>query len=166
LNSEELYLFDPSRDLVFTEARLNEYIQHVTTSALSLETFYERIPVKTTQYRSTYHFSAPLNLILPYALSLAFACVFVGIRTWSLLQNGDSAADGGFLQIMTATTGRTEMEELVIRHDVEGKGASKELLDLKIRYGELVDGEGVSTGRAGFGMVGETIPLRKGRKIA
>ena len=62
---------------------------------------------------------------------------------------------------MKSTTGRTEMEELVIKDNAEGKFASRELLDLRVRYGELVDSDGVSTGRAAFGTERETRPLRK-----
>jgi hypothetical protein len=166
IHSKKLERFEPSRDLVFTEAKLNDYITNVTISALSLNTWKERIPVNTTEYRSTYHFSAYMNLILPYTFSLAFAFVFVSIGTWSFLQNEASAANGGFLQIMMSTTGRTKMEEQVIRHNVEGKGQRKELLDMKIRYEKLVDDKGMSMGRAAFGTVGETIPLQKGWKAA
>jgi hypothetical protein len=153
--------FQPNIHLEFTQALLNQYLINVTLSALSLDTWTERKTITTAQYHNTYHFSSPLNLILPYALSLGAALIFVGIGTWSLLQNGASAADGGFLQIMKSTTGRTEMEELVIKDNAEGKFASQELLDLKVRYGELVDTDGVSTGRAAFGTEGETRPLRK-----
>ena len=88
----------------------------------------------------------------------------MGIRIWSLNQNGVSAIDGGFLQVMTTTTGRTNMEELTIAHKryIDGDNVPRELLDLKVRYGELVDDEGVCTGIAGFGTMEETKMLRKG----
>lgn len=108
--------------------------------------------VNATEFRNTYRFSEPLNLIPPYSLSLTMALSFVGIGTWSLLQNGVSAADGSFLQIVKSNAGRIEMEELVIKGSAEGQFASKELLDLKIRYRELVDAKGMGTGRAAFGM--------------
>jgi hypothetical protein len=158
---EEHDLFEPARDLVFTEAKLKEFLINVTISALSLNTSREKIPVNTTEYLGTYHFSQRINLVLPYALCLAFTLAFAGIGTWSLLQNGTSAVDGGFMEVMMATRGRTEMEELVLKHGTRGKSGSRELLDLEIRYGELLDAEGLSTGRAAFGMVVETRLLRK-----
>jgi hypothetical protein len=154
--------FQPNIELVFTKALLNNYLANVTISALTLNTWKENMSVNATEFRNTYRFSEPLNLILPYSLSLAITLFFVGIRTWSLLQNGVSAADGGFLQIMKSTTDRTEMEDLVVKDNAESSFASKRLLELKIRYGELNDAEGVGTGRAAFGMEGETRPLWNG----
>ncbi|KAF1842004.1 uncharacterized protein K460DRAFT_409441 [Cucurbitaria berberidis CBS 394.84] len=157
---------DPRLDLYFDETALNDYITNITISALSLNIWKSLTPVKTTEYHSTYQFSKPINLILPYALSLALALVFVGIGTWSLVHNGVPAVDGGFLQILTTTTGRTEMEKLVEAQHGDGEGASKELLEMQIRYGELVDAEGAGTGRAGFGLVEETRLLKKGWNAA
>ncbi|KAH7380144.1 hypothetical protein BKA66DRAFT_609988 [Pyrenochaeta sp. MPI-SDFR-AT-0127] len=154
---------DPRTDLVFNQASLNDFLANVTISALSLDTWKEFRPINTTNYRATYKFSKPLNLIVPYVLSLAFTLVFTGIGTWSLLQNGVSATDGGFLHVVAATTGRTEMERVIVEHHVTGESVPKEVLNMKIRYGELVDGEGVGTGRAGFGMLEETRPLKRGR---
>jgi len=110
INLADSTTFQSNLDLVFTEALLNEYIANVTISALTLDTWKQNISVNTTEYRGTYKFSK-LNLILPYSLSLTFALIFAGIGTWSLIQNGALAADGGFLQIMKSTTGRTEMEK-------------------------------------------------------
>ena len=63
---------------------------------------------------------------------------------------------------MTATTGRTKMENLVRAQHIDKDSLPKDLLDLKIRYGELLDEEGVGTGVAGFGTEEETKLLRKG----
>ncbi|KAL1792233.1 hypothetical protein ACET3X_009984 [Alternaria dauci] len=153
--------FDPRRDLNLSEAMLNEFLINVSISALTLDTWHVPYPVNITEYRTTYHFSRPINLIIPYALSLAFALVFIGIGIWSLVENGVPATDGGFLQVATTTTGRTEMAKLIESNTEEdGKeGVRKELLSMKVRYGELVDDGGVSTGRAGFGTLAETRPL-------
>jgi hypothetical protein len=105
-----------------------------------------------------------LNLILPYSICLAAATVYAAIAIWSLWRNGLPAADGGFLQIMTATRGNTEMERLVLRdRPMSMENMSKELKGLKIRYGELVgeDVLGVEGRRMGFGTVEETVSLRK-----
>jgi hypothetical protein len=151
-----------SKGLNITETTINEYLIKVAISALSLNAGTTPVPVKITTYQATYEFSNPLNLILPYSLSLFFCAIFVGIGIWSWTHNGASAADGGFLQVMTATTGRTRMEDLVVAQHIDNDDLPKELLDLQVRYGELLDAEGVGTGVAGFGTVEETKLLRKG----
>lgn len=67
-------MFD-AREAVITDDLLNEYITNVTISALSLNTWQQLVSVTTTKWRNTYDFSEPLNLILPYALSLTFALI-------------------------------------------------------------------------------------------
>jgi hypothetical protein len=43
----------------------------------------------------------------------------------------------------------------------DGNNVSKDLLDLEVRYGELIDVEGVHAELAGFGTVEETRMLKK-----
>jgi hypothetical protein len=86
------------------------------------------------------------------------------IAIWSLSRNGIPAADGGFLQIMMATRGNTEMERLVLRDQlITTENMPAELKSLQIRYGNLVGEEmlGVEGSRMGFGTIGETASLRK-----
>jgi hypothetical protein len=150
------------KELNITETTINEYLAMTAISALSLNVGETRVMVTSTTYRATYTFSNPFNLILPYSLSLFFCAIFVGIGIWSWAHNGASAADGGFLQIMTATTGRTRMEDLAIAQHIDKDNLPEELLDLEVRYGELLDAHGVGTGVAGFGTIEETKLLRKG----
>ncbi|KAH7121138.1 hypothetical protein B0J11DRAFT_438407 [Dendryphion nanum] len=152
---------DPTRfDL--SEHMLNEYITNVTISAMSLNIGTVKTPVNITEYRTVYDFSAPLSLIIPYSLCLLFGIFFVGIGIWSLNRNGVPAIDGGFLQVMSTTTGRT-MEALAVSHQrsLDDGYRPKGLLDLEVRYGELVDDAGVGTGVEGFGTVEETKVLRR-----
>jgi hypothetical protein len=124
------------------------------------------VPVTTTRYRSTYSFVNPFNLILPYSICLAVAALFAAIAIWSLWHNGTPAADGGFLQIIMATRGNTEMERLVLQERLLAiDNISEELRNLKIRYGELVgeDVLGDKERRSGFGTVEETVSLKKRR---
>jgi hypothetical protein len=137
---------------------LNALLFNVTVSALSLGIWKDTVPVTTTQHRSTYVFSHRRNLILPYSICLGVALVFAAIAVLSLHQNRTSAADGGFLQVMLATRGDTEMERLILREGVVAvDDVSKELGNLKVRYGELV-GQG---NRMGFETVDENVPRRK-----
>lgn len=134
---------------------------------MSLNLGKANVPINFTEYRTTYQFSRPINLILPYALLLVFSTIFVVIGIVSLHYNGTPATDGGFLQLITSRVGRTKIEELILEHHTSYTCDTipKELLDLKIRYGELVDNEGVSTGVAGFGTEEETMILRKGEHL-
>jgi hypothetical protein len=76
---------------------LNDFLTNVSISALTLDTWRVPYPVNITEYRTTYHFCSPIKLIIPYALSLGFGLLFVGIGIWSLVANGVPATDGGFL---------------------------------------------------------------------
>jgi hypothetical protein len=156
--------FDPRNDLSITEDLLNSVLTNLTLSAISLGTWWDKVPVTFTRYQSTYSFAHPLNLILPYSLCLAAATLFAAIAIWSLSRNGTPAVDGGFLQIMTATRGNTEMERLVLKERLMAiDSMPKELKNLKIRYGELVgeDDLKIEGRRLGFGTVEETVSLRK-----
>jgi hypothetical protein len=159
--------FEDSRTtLNITEGMLNDVLTNIALSAISLGTWWDMVPVTTTRYRNTYSFANPLNLILPYSICLAAATLFAIIAIWSLWRNGMPAADSGFLQIMMATRGNTEMERLVLKDRPAAiDNISKELKNLKIRYGELVgeDVLGVEGRRLGFETMDETVSLRKRR---
>lgn len=151
------------KDFKINEQTINDFIANVTISALSLNLGKAKVPVKYTEYRTTYHFSRPVNVILPYSLILFLSVGFVVIGILSLNRNGVAATDGGFLQLMTSSIGRTKLEELVIEYynTHDGDRVPKALLDLNIRYGELIDEEGVGTGIAAFGTEEETRTLQK-----
>ena len=155
--------YDAREELNITEALLNDVLTNITLSAISLGTWHEVLPIIITRYQSTYSFANPLNLILPYSICFLVASIFAGIAIYSLLRNGTPAADGGFLQIMTTTRGNTEMERVVLRHDLtKMEKLPMELRRLKVRYGELVGSDVPGfEGRAGFGTAQETISLRK-----
>ncbi|KAF7674365.1 hypothetical protein GT037_007125 [Alternaria burnsii] len=147
-----------------TEDLLNSVLTNITISTISLGTWWDMVPITTTHYQSIYSFANPLNLILPYSIYLVAAITFAAIAIWSLSRNGTPAADGGFLQIMTATRGNTEMERLVLREKLTAvEDMSVELKALKVRYGEFVgeDVVGVDGKTVGFGTIEETISLRK-----
>jgi hypothetical protein len=151
-------LFNTVRDINPTEELLNELLYNVTISSIVLGTWKDKVPVTTTTYHNTYHFSHRRNLIIPYSISLGLAIVFGMIAVWALHQNGVPAADGGFLQIMMATRGDTEMERLVLKEGLKAGGeVSKELGALKVRYGQLIE----AGRREGFGTVDETVGGRR-----
>jgi hypothetical protein len=145
-----------------TEDTINEYIRNLSISAISLDVGAAQMPVHDYKYKTVYHFSNPLSIILPYSLWLSFATISIGIGIWSLVQNGTSAADGGFPQVITAITGRTKMEDRTLAQHFDQDKLPKELLYLKIRYGELFNVDGIGTSIAGFRTVDETKLLRNG----
>jgi hypothetical protein len=149
-------------DLNVTEASLNDLLTNITISLMALDLWTDDVNVTTTAYRNTYDFSRRINLILPYALCLAFGLLIVGLGLCSLWHNGVPASDG-FMQVMVATRGRTEMERLVLKESLVGsEKASQELMGLKVRYGELVSVDTIKEDRVwGFGTVEETVSIRK-----
>jgi hypothetical protein len=160
--------FSPST-LNLTEAILNEYLINVTISSIAIGTWREMTPVNITEFQNTYSFSQPYSLILPYSICLLLGLLCNLLGFWSLTTNGESAQDDGFLQIMTTTRGDTEMDRIARRYKVGGdKDAEMKLLNLKVRYGEMVDEDapeeergGKGQKRWGFGNVEETVELRR-----
>jgi hypothetical protein len=168
MSSDKDFKKSENRNLNITEASLNELLTNITISLLTLHMWTRPVTVNSTEYRNMYHFSRPLNLILPYVLCLGIGLIIVIVGLLSMWQNGVPATDGGFVQVMMATRGRTEMETLVLQHGLANPGAlSEKLQDLRIRYGELVVGEERMADdvgkRCGFGTMEETISLRKRR---
>jgi hypothetical protein len=117
---------------------LNELLTNVTFSLMSLDLWNDTIVV---------------NGLLIVALGLL-----------SLWQNGVPATEG-FMQVMMATRGHTEMERLVLEQELrDSDKATRELKELRIRYGELVTEDAVEGRKMqGFGTAGETVSLRKSR---
>jgi hypothetical protein len=154
--------FSENSSINLTEAALNELLTNVTISLMTLDIWTDNVDVNWTVYYNTYDFSQPANLIVPYALCLAFGLLIVALGLRSLWLNGVPATDG-FMQVMIATRGRTEMETMVLQEElVDPSKASKELKNLKVRYGELVVEDAMDGKRVwGFGTAEETISLRK-----
>ncbi|KAH7130187.1 hypothetical protein B0J11DRAFT_430405 [Dendryphion nanum] len=158
MNSSVAYIIEDPRELHITEDMLNAVLTNITLSALKLRTWLDYVPVTTTTNLPTYRFSHRKNIIVPYTVCLSVAAIFAIVEVWSMWQNGAPVADGGFMQVMMATRGDTEMERLVFEHTSQGaESIPKELRELKVRYGELIgEGLGASTGVMGFGTVSET----------
>lgn len=112
--------------------------------------------------RTTYNIftlSKPLNLLLPYSLTLELAIPFSVVGVWALRENGVAATDWGFVQLLGTTTGGDMLSKVARGNCLSGE-AGEELANLKIRFGELIgDGEleeelggGQKLARAGFGV--------------
>ncbi|KAF7891554.1 uncharacterized protein EAF02_001879 [Botrytis sinoallii] len=152
-----------------TPELLNQLLQNITLNMIS-EIGWWSAHSNVTQWESinTFQFSKPLNLILPYFISLFLAIPILVLGIWSLRQNGVSAMNNSFVQILNTTTGSKELERTAGRGCLGGyDNVSDELMDLKIRFGELKDvGRGDERSingvrRAGFGTEQEIMPLVK-----
>lgn len=113
---------------------------------------------------NVYSFSQPLNLIIPYFLSLFLAVPFLAVGMLALFRNGVSAIDGSFMQIITTSTGSAILDRAAAGGCLGGNESfPQELKDLKIRFGEFIgrDDPGMVK-RAGFGVDSEVTELRKG----
>lgn len=95
---------------------------------------------------------------------------FILLGLWALRHNGVSAIDGGFIQLVTTTTGSKALNREAAAGSLGGQENIPEgLQNLKIRFGELrnktkyeLGGRGGEFRRAGFGIEDEIAPLTKG----
>lgn len=160
----------PPISFTVTEQKLNDLLFNITLSAISTYQLWNTTTNVTINTASTiYRFSKPLNLFAPYGLTLVFSLPFIILGLWALNENGVSAIDGGFIQLLTTTAGSSTLRKEAVKSCLGGhKNTPKRLLNMKLRFGQLknkskYDIEGKRwIGRAGFGTEDEIIPLTKG----
>ena len=113
---------------------------------------------------NVYSFSRPLNLILPYFIILLLAIPFIIIGGIALHNNGVSAIDGGFIQTIATSTGSAVLDRAAAGGCLGGEESiPRELKDLEIRFGEIIDREEPGRiKRAGFGVESEITELKRG----
>jgi hypothetical protein len=113
---------------------------------------------------NVYSLSRPLNLIIPYFISLIVTIPFLLLGGFALHQNGVSAVDGGFMQIITTSTGSAILDKAAAGGCLGGdESIPQELKDLEIRFGEIIDREEPGRiKRAGFGVESEITALKRG----
>jgi hypothetical protein len=160
--------------LVVNESLLKSLLANITISALSLNTWYGHVSGTETRPFNIYRFENKVNFFLAYGLSLLLAMPFIGIGLLAIRDNGVTAIDGGFLQILMTTTGRTKLEAAAVKGCVGcEENIPLELINLKIRLGELVvnkealeeekiaDLEGDTTTKSTSDTSNEDIPLEQ-----
>ncbi|PVH86481.1 hypothetical protein DL98DRAFT_407196, partial [Cadophora sp. DSE1049] len=153
-----------------TQDLLNEMLMNVTMSTITAYGFWNTT-VKATvdNFINVYRFSRPLNLIVPYPASLLVALPFIVMGLWALYQNGVPAIDGGFIQLITTSTGSRNLQNAAAGGCLgASENAPLALKKLRVRYGEIMGSEenrkGKVVKRAGFGTEDEIRPLVKGAK--
>jgi hypothetical protein len=155
-------VFDP-RNLDITEASVNELLANVSIFTLSLNTWYGNVTVNNAEFRNVYRFSEPTNLVLPYGLCLIVTLGFLIVGLNALRMNGVPATDGGFLQIITTTTGNTAMNNAAAKGSMSSiHNVPQELLDMEVRFARLNEtSAGGASHVAEFGTIEETLLLER-----
>ncbi|KAF1911485.1 hypothetical protein BDU57DRAFT_105750 [Ampelomyces quisqualis] len=144
----------PTLNLDLSEDRLNEALQNITLSAMyTFKWWYTTANVTTTTYRNIFSFSSRPRLVIPYVVSLLLTLPFLimGVRAMQL--NGVPASDPGFIQTLVSTAGSARLRAVATR-------GSEELGKARIRYGSVLDEQGVA--REGFGLEDEVVSEKAG----
>lgn len=153
-----------------TEELLNNLLLNVTLSAITAYGWWNTtVNATVDSLINIYSFSKPANLLLPYGLSLLFSLPFIILGLWALYENSVSATDGGFIQLISTSTGSSALKIEAVKGCLGGEENVPEgLKELEVRFGELrskhkyeVGGKRRKIGRAGFGVESEIIPLKK-----
>ncbi|KAB8212130.1 hypothetical protein BDV34DRAFT_219346 [Aspergillus parasiticus] len=162
------------------EEILNSMLANVTISAINhFQLWPTSVNVTRQDFHTQYVWSRPLNLLLPYFLSLGVALPLAALGYWSLRQNGVPATDNGFLQVAMTTRGNYKLDQLARGGCLGGNhNESAELKNLEVQFGELVQpdrprsdmgpndlGSPTTDVRlAGFAPKGEVAPLLVGKR--
>lgn len=117
--------------------------------------------ISQTTMSDGYVFEAPNRLLVAYFSGLALYSVLITLGVLALLHNGVAASPGGFLEVLGATAASGSRLNGVVRQVNQGERPLRQLLDLRIRLGEVRDDGGGETPFAAFGTEGETVPLRR-----
>ncbi|OGM49451.1 hypothetical protein ABOM_001699 [Aspergillus bombycis] len=122
------------------EEILNSMLANITLSAINHFQLWPTLTNVTRQdLRTQYVWSRPLNLLLPYFLSLGVALPLAALGYWSLRKNGVPATDNGFLQVVMSTRGNHKLDQLAMGGCLGGNhNESAELKNLEVQFGELV----------------------------
>lgn len=168
LSTDFSELVSVNRELLsVNQTALNSMLVDTTLSLIPFRNIWTTTVNQTrTQLINVYAFSKPTNFILPYALTLAGGLCVLALGYHSLYTNGVSAADGGFLQLLTTTRGSATVERAIRGACLGGEeNVPTALKDLRIQYGELIPDESEEKydllRTAGFGTPGEVRELNR-----
>ncbi|KAG4423131.1 hypothetical protein IFR04_003768 [Cadophora malorum] len=119
-----------------TQDILNEMPMNVTMSTITAYGFWNTtVNATIDSFINVYRFSRPLNLIVPYSASLLVALSFIVLGLWALYQNGVPATDGGFIQLITTSTGSRNLQNAAAGGCLgASENAPPSLKKLRVRY--------------------------------
>jgi hypothetical protein len=154
--------------LNISEASLNSMLYNITLSTISLGLWNTSTEVTMEDFVNTYSFAGPrrYNLIFPYAVCLLISFGFVALGLYSLYGNSVEGSNG-FLQTIQTSRGSAALNAAARGSSLGGPdNVPKELEDLQLVFGELIDADGKSGAvrRAGWGTRSEVRPLVKGAR--
>ena len=117
---------------------------NTTISALALDKRFGIVNGTETLTFNVYRFKNKLAFFIPYGLSigLGIPIIALGLLSFYVHNQSTSAISGGFLQLLMTTTGRTGLEDMVIKHSATMGGdenVSDELKAVEVRFGELIE---------------------------
>ncbi|KAE8416503.1 hypothetical protein BDV36DRAFT_297060 [Aspergillus pseudocaelatus] len=93
---------------------LNTLLGNITGSIIPLKNLWStKVNLTDNVMVNVYSLSQPLNIILPYSLTLLAGLLSLLLGLYSLRENDVSALDGGFLQILTTTLGSSNIDRVV-----------------------------------------------------
>ncbi|KAF3008932.1 hypothetical protein E8E13_011326 [Curvularia kusanoi] len=128
----------------FDAQMANDLLVNTTISALALSENFGNVEGTETRVFNIYRFKNKLSFFIPYGLAIALGIpiIVLGLVSFHIQNEGISAINGGFLQLLMTTTGRTDLEDIV--HKTSGtlggyENASDKLKAVEVRFGELVE---------------------------
>jgi hypothetical protein len=132
--------FDQPSLFTVTESILNSMLVNVSLSTIPK---YNLWPVTTNVTMETlgmiYPFSRPINILLPYFLTLGLVLPLLLIGLWALRQNGVPATDGGTLQVSMTTRGSEALDKESRQGFLAGeRNIPSSLKGMEIMFGEFV----------------------------
>jgi hypothetical protein len=153
-------------DIAISADLLNEIVANVTIAAMlnyyPLSYWNATVDATVATNRNVYSFSRPINLVLPYALSLLASLPFLFIGYFSLQRNGVAALSDSFLQLLVTITRSEALDRVAQPCSLGGdEQATEELKRTRIMFGELAGGDR-AVRRIGFGLEDEVVRLWKG----
>jgi hypothetical protein len=136
----------PSQVSKFDPKMATDLLINTTISALTLNDRFDMVNGSELRNLNVYRFEHKLAFFLPYGLilGLAIPTIALGLVALYMQNHGVSAMNGGFLQVLMTTTGRTEMEAVIKKGSGTMGGdenVSKELREMEVQFGELIDND-------------------------
>jgi hypothetical protein len=99
--------------------------------------------------RHKYTLSRPVNILLPYFLTLVLAFVLLLVGLWALWTNGVSATDGGFLQVLMTTRSSEALGRAASCGCLGGgENIPQGIRSMEIMFGEFIGKSGEHWGEA------------------